>query len=580
MTFPSRCAAAFLLVLAACAESNGRDAPRLSVLLVTLDTTRADAVGACGGPAGVTPTLDALAAESAVFTYAHTVTPLTVPAHTSMLTGLYPLRHGVRENGLWALSEDALTLAERARSAGYQTAAILGAVVLDARFGLAQGFDLYDVPERPAVQASTHPAERRGPEVARLALEWLRARDPERPFFLWVHLFDPHAPLEAPPEYLRRTNDNPYLAEVAVADAAVGELVAFLRAERLLDTTYLAVVADHGEGLGDHGEPGHGAFVYESTLRVPLLLRHPDGRRAGERDGSVVSVVDVFPTLLDAMGLEVAAGIDGTSLLDSSPASGRGVYFEAYAGWIAYGWSQLTGWLDADGKYVHSSRPELFDPRADPRETRDLAAERPEQVERARAAIAALDRLPALHPAGAETSDPELASELRALGYAGVGSALERLPAPLAPSDRPAPATRMAEYRRALRAMELANQGQLAEAASELEALAEECPDDWFVLDRLGDALKRLKRYDEAIACLSRVANEGPAWSYSLFTLGICLMETDRHDEALATFRRALAADPGLVSTVEAMLETLRRRGDEDLAQIYAVLLEKAASRE
>ncbi len=573
MTLPSRARAALALLLVAAAGGCGRgDGRPRSVLLVTLDTTRADALGAFGGPRGVTPNLDALAAESVLYTYAHTVTPLTLPAHASMLTGLYPLRHGVRENGLWALPEEASTLAERARGAGYRTAAFLAAVVLERRFGLAQGFDVYDAPDAPAVEATTHPAERSGPEVVALAERWLRARDRARPFFLWVHLFDPHGPLQAPPELVRRAGGNPYLGEVAHADQALGTLLRTLRDEDLLDSTWVVVVADHGEALGEHGEPAHGAFAYESTLRVPLLVRHPDGARAGERDASVVSVVDVFPTLLEAMGLPRDPDADGTSLCGAGPPAERGVYFEAYAGFIAYGWSQLAGWLDARGKYVHSSRPELFDPRADPGETRDLVAERAGELERYRAAIAALARRPALE-ARAAGVDAELSDALRALGYAGVGSALQRLPDPLAPSDRPSPASRMAEHRRALRAMELANQGRLEEAAAELALLAQAAPDDYFVLDRLGDALKRLKRYREAIAPLARVANEGPAWSYSLFTLGICLLETDRHDEALAAFRRALAADPGLARTVAAMLETLRRRGDDALAERYASLL-------
>ena len=525
-----------------------------------------------------------------MFDRAYTVTPLTLPAHASMLTGLYPLRHGVRENGLWSLSEEAQTLAESAREAGFHTGAFLASIVLDQRFGLDQGFDVYEQPERPAVAATTHAAELPGREVVERAIAWLaskRAEDPDRPVFLWIHLFDPHGPWDPSDEHRRRAGGSPYHAEVAVADDAVGMLRSFLAESGLEREATLLVVADHGEGLGDHGEPSHGAFAYESTLRVPLFLRlpgasGPEARERAARTQRLASVVDVHATLLSAMGLSAIAGVDGIDLhgvLDEAiggtqpESDDRGVYFETYAGYIAHGWSPLAGWVDARGKYVHSSSPQFFDIANDPREQRDLVEERTD-VTRYRDAIASLAELPVLSAGDADVLDPALAGELQALGYAAVGVPREPLPHPLAPSDRPSPPSRMQSYRETLLAMELANQGRLGEAAERLATLASEHPDDFFVLDRLGDAWKRLGRHEEAIEPLRRVADDGPAWPYSLFTLGICLLETERHDEALAIFRRALANDPGLVQTTRAMLDTLAARGDGDLAQRYATLLE------
>lgn len=253
-----------------------------SVLLITLDTTRADALGAYGRLPSVTPHLDRLAAEGVVYEHAYTVAPLTLPAHASMLTGLYPPRHGVRDNGVAGLAQSAVTLAERARAAGFQTAAFLGAVVLDQGFGLEQGFERYDTPARSFYGGpSMGYAERPAAEVAGLVASWLAERDKDRPFLLWAHLWDAHAPYE-PPEALRqRAGGDAYLGEVAACDVAVGRLCAALAAEGLEDSTLIVVVGDHGESFSEHDEISHGPYVWNTTLQVPLLLRLPDGDKAG-----------------------------------------------------------------------------------------------------------------------------------------------------------------------------------------------------------------------------------------------------------------------------------------------------------
>ena len=246
-----------VLALALASACPGSDEPGgLSAVLITLDTTRDDAVGA----PGVTPHLDALARDGVRFERAYTVAPLTLPAHASMLTGLVPLRHGLRVNGAGALPLAASTLAEHAAAAGLRTGAIIGAVVLDGAFGLDQGFETYDVPPHGRQQRDTHFAMRTGAEVVELALAWLDEGDPRAPFFLWVHLWDPHAPYDAPAELAGRFPEHPYLDEVAAADAAVGTLIAGLTARGLMERTAILVVGDHGEAFGEHGELTHGTY--------------------------------------------------------------------------------------------------------------------------------------------------------------------------------------------------------------------------------------------------------------------------------------------------------------------------------
>ena len=338
------------------AAPSEKAASKTSILLVTLDTTRADALGCLGGRPGVTPRLDALAREGVLYTQARTTAPVTLPAHASMFTGLYPIRHGARDNGRTPLPPEATTLAELAREAGLETAAFVAAAVLDDAWGLDQGFETYVDPTRPHDgSVSAMYVERSAEEVVGDALRWLRERDAGRPFLLWVHLFDPHAPYVPPPAFARQAGGDPYLGEVARADAGVGALLDELARQDLDDETLVVVVSDHGEGLGDHGEVTHGSLAYDTTLRVPLIVRHPDGRRAGTRSDEAASVVDVLPTVAAALGLEAPAGIDGVDLGEPLDGAERGIFFETSYGFLHYGWSPISGWLEGGLKYVHDA---------------------------------------------------------------------------------------------------------------------------------------------------------------------------------------------------------------------------------
>jgi hypothetical protein len=430
-----------------------------SALLVTLDTTRADAVGAYGGAPRVTPHVDRLAREGITYAVAYSVAPLTLPAHASMLTGLYPPRHGVRADEPAALPEAAVTLAEAARAEGLETAAFVASRLLSQGTGIDQGFDTWDEPEREALGAE---------EVGLRAARWLRARSkPGSRFFLWVHFFDPHLPWDAPGPFLEQAGGDPYLAEVARADAALGLLVEELRTLGLLERTAIAVVGDHGEPRGEHGERTHGHFVYEAALRVPFVIRPPAGGVGSERrrsaDRGVASVVDVAPTLAHAMGLGPLVASDGIDLLAGAIPAERSVYFECQYGFLSLGWSPLAGWADARAKYVHSSEPELYVPEVWPDERVNRIHERAaEELAGYRARLAELASGPALAPA------PDRSLE-----------------DPLAETGLPSPHSRAGELGRCDQARSLILEGRKAEALAILREIAAANPGNAWALETL-----------------------------------------------------------------------------------------------
>ena len=259
--------------LCGCSSDGPAELTRSSILLITTDTTRADALGCYGGPDWATPHLDQLAAEGIQFQQAHSVAPVTLPSHSSMMTGLYPYQHGVRDNSTFVLPLSAVTLAEVLQAEGYRTSAVVASYVLNASFGLGQGFDHYSgVQSSGSMQGED---QRSAEQVTDEAIEFLHQQPADQPFFLWVHYFDPHMPYAAPAAWAERFPGAPYDAEIAYMDAQIGRLHEGLAAEELRDETLIAVVADHGEGLGDHGEATHAMLIYDSVMRVPMLLSAP-----------------------------------------------------------------------------------------------------------------------------------------------------------------------------------------------------------------------------------------------------------------------------------------------------------------
>ncbi len=371
-----------LLALALACGPRPAAPPRVErVVLVTIDTLRADHVGSYGAGAASTPSLDAVAARGVRFARAVSPAPLTLPSHTTLMTGLDPFEHGVRHNSIFRLADDVPTLAERMRDAGFATAAFIGAFVLDQRFGLARGFDVYDdeMGYRRASASDFSFAERRGDEVVDAALAWLESA-PER-FFLWAHLYDPHVDYRAPPGFALSVSGGPYEAEVAFADAQVGRLVAAIDARWPPGSTLIVVTSDHGEGLGEHGEKTHSYFVYQQTQHIPLLIAGP-GFPAGRVVEPTVRLSDVAPTLLARAGAAPLEGISGRDLfplaMGRDEEEGRVGYVETLAPQLDLELSPLLGLRTDRFKYIRAPRPELYDLERDPGELRDLASERPE----------------------------------------------------------------------------------------------------------------------------------------------------------------------------------------------------------
>ena len=566
------------IALALCAASCGGAGPRPpNALLVTLDTTRADALGTYGAPAGTTPHLDALAAEGITFTAARTVAPLTLPAHASIMTGLYPPRHGLRDNELWALPAEAHTLAEAAAEAGFETAGFAAAAVLDRAFGLAQGFEVWGQPER-ARAVGEHGAELPAELVAERALAWLAARDRRRPFLCWLHFYDAHLPLSAPEHFVRQARGNPYLAEVARADQALGRVLEALTRSGELERTVIAVVGDHGEANGEHGEGTHGNFVYDPTLRVPLIVRLPGAARAGTADGGVVSVVDLHATLAALLGLEIAPGLDGLDLFAARPAD-RGVYFESYHGYLHSGWSPLAGWVEAQAKYVHSSSPQLFEPHLDPGESVDRIAAAPAaDLARWRARIAEVAARPALsvEQAGAER---ELAESIRALGYAEA-TATSALPGPLEETDLPSPHARAGELERVARASDLARAGERARAAALFREVLAANPANGTARGGLAYALMEAGELEQAAAEFEILLATSPRSAANHAALGACLEGSGREEEALEHYRVAAEIDGGDVDNLRRLAALLGRTGRSEEAEVWRARIRELAAGE
>jgi arylsulfatase A-like enzyme len=398
-----------------CAEA--RKAPPDRVVLVTIDTLRADRVGAYGDARARTPVLDTLAAHGVRFETAISPAPLTLPAHASLLTALDPPRHAVRHNSIHRLDDGIPTLASALSEAGFATAAFLGAVVLERRYGLARGFDLYDDQQMDRQSSQTVGyAERSAEHVVDAALRWLETAPPR--FFVWVHFYDPHAAYAPPSGFAMAFARDPYRGEIAFADFQLGRLLDALRARFGAEGLLVAVTSDHGESLGEHGEPRHSYGVYDATQRVPLIL-HGVGMPAGRVVETPVRLVDLAPTLLEAVGLPALPDADGRPLqplIAGRAQEPRPAYVETFATRYDYGWSALQGLRTERYKYIRAPRPELYDLQQDPGERNDLAAGLPEVAGELEARLAAALARPGPTPARV-TLDPAAQEQLRALGY-------------------------------------------------------------------------------------------------------------------------------------------------------------------
>ena len=504
-----------------------------SILLVTIDTLRADRVGAYGGDASLTPNIDALARRGAVFEEALASVPLTLPSHATILSGLEPPHHGVHDNGTYVFPPDRETLATILKGRGHATAAFVGAYVLDRRFGLARGFDVYDdaIERRDAV-GSVLESERRGDVVVAAAQAWIERQ--AAPFFAWVHLYDPHAPYDPPSPHRERLAARPYDGEVAFADDCLGRLVDAAR-RKAGDRLLVAVLGDHGEGLGDHGEKTHGFFVYQPTIRIPVVVAGP-GVPAGVRLAGRARTADVLPTLLALAGIPAPAGLDGADVIGGPRAR------ESYAETVyprTLGWAPLHSLRVGDLKYIDAPRAELYDLAQDPGEEHDRAAARPDDVARLSAALAAMRS--GERTASRSASDPQVAERLRALGYVSGAPAAAAETAALAdPKDR------IALWHRFEEATWAEARGERVEALRSFRALVAAEPSNATFRRTLAAALRRAGRVRDAAAALGNLEVVAPDDPLAWHEAAVSAAEAGRLDDALRAERRALVLGPEL----------------------------------
>lgn len=535
-----------VLVALIAALSCGRPA-RWNVVLITLDTTRADRLGAYGHADAFTPVIDALAAESWVFESAFATNPITLPSHTSILSGTYPLFHGVRDNTAFRVPDELTMLPEVLKENGWNTAAFVGAFVLDSQFNLDQGFDVYDDQldrnwakteiDARAADAFGFP-ERKANLVTRAALDWLEG-EPSEPFFVWLHYFDPHEP-KNPPEPYHSNSPTPYDAEIAYTDEQIGVFLAHLDDRGLLERTLIVLTADHGEGLMDHGEPTHSLLIFDSTMRVPLLFRVP-GRAEPERSTVLASIVDITPTVLSLLGIPAPDEIQGYALLGPegamSPPRDRAVYSESLVGQLQHGWGALRALRTEREKIIHGPAPRYYRVDEDPDEVYDLSRREPEEVERLTRDLQRAIRHWSKDGGADARVEPgaETISKLQSLGYAAAAQSSQRV------SD------------------------DLTSASSAVDPHEKRYLFDLYGVAteniRQGQHLRALRQLDEVIAA-------DPKNSAAMTSLAITyLIDAAQPLKAKELFEQSLAVDPTQEQALYFLAQLETAMGDADAAR-------------
>jgi choline-sulfatase len=586
----------------------GRPQARGNVLLVTIDTLRADRVGCYGYARAATPTLDGLAARGVRFATAIAHVPLTAPSHASILTGRTPLGHGMRDNGGFVLPDKVRTLAEDFKAAGYHTAAFVSGFPLNRRFGLDRGFESYDdhLP-RGSDPRRTAYVERTADRTTNAALQWLERAGKDQapaPWFVWVHYYDPHAPYEAPGSFGLRFAASPYDGEIAFVDEQLGRLLAAVEAKGPRGSTMVLVTADHGESLGEHGEDTHGIFIYDSTLRVPWIMAGPE-IDAGRVASTVARGIDIAPTLLDYAGLAARPEMEGRSLrraaageaLDDAPA-----YAESLHAQLQYGWAPLHALRTDRFKLIDAPRAELYDLKADGAETRDRSQEEGARLEALRKELQRI--MATTTPVAAQAIDAETAERLGALGYLGGGAPGS---APVATGRDPKDGIRLAtrlgrngmsvartEPEKAIReltallaedpgmfvalrtrAIAYETAGQYEAAIRDLRALEKRgalSAEDSVVL---GDNLRLAGHAAEAVAVLERTAKKNPRFAQPWLSLAALAVKQSRMADAASAYEKVLTITPDQAEALRGLGDLALIKGDvEEAATRYARVVE------
>jgi len=546
----------------------GGIAPRdLNIIMITIDTLRSDRVSSYGSERVDTPYIDSFANEGVLFSNAASTVPFTLPAHSSIHTGLYPPAHGVRENVGYTLSDEVPTLAEILSGAGWSTAGFVSAFVLDRRWGIGRGFDHYfdDFDLSSMETANLSSVQRGGDETIVEAVRWLDERPQGEPFFLWLHLYDPHDPYTPPEPYKSLYPNRPYDAEVAYTDLLIGDFRQALADRGLLENSLVILTSDHGEGLGDHGEGFHGYFLYDTTVHVALIMRPPGGSPAPQVVDTAVSHVDLLPTILDAVNVSPPASTHGQSLLPAllgrPLGTDRGVYSESLYPLLHYGWSALRAIRTDHHKLIDAPRPEVFDLKADAKEEHNLYTEEVAVSEGLEERLASLREIIDQEVASSTKApdlDPETLAQLQALGYAAGqgGVTLDQ------EEDRPRadPKDKIGLHRRVMKAQSQMKKDVDAAEKTLLELLDE----DSEILDAhqmLGQLTATQKRFEEAVNHFRHALEIDSNHQNSIMGLASSYKELGRNEEALVGFNRMLEITGGDTRASLAMADILVAEG-------------------
>jgi arylsulfatase A-like enzyme/Flp pilus assembly protein TadD len=535
--------------------------PTTPVILISVDTLRADHLSCYQPTSHPTPHIDSLSDTGTIFTQINSPYPLTLPAHVAMFTSAFPASTGVQDNGI-PLQSNATTLTTVLKKAGYSTGAFVASFVLDRRFGLGQSFDIYEGPIDLHKKVAPGLVERKRPgaQVAEAAMRWIE-RNADAPFFLFLHLYDLHLPYDLPQNPALRHGETGYAAELSYEDRVIGDFLAFLARRQLFDKALIVFTSDHGEGLGDHGETTHGYFIYQSTVRVPLIIHWPAGikRAPQQRVAEPASLLDIAPTILDAIALSAPQSMRGHSLLSTSTAPSE-VYSESLYSRNHFGCAPLRSLRAGSYKYIDAPKPELYDLSTDPKELHNLYDQ---QRSRAAAMAQRIAGLRTTSVAKTPSPTPDTVKNLRSLGYLAGPASSSRSDPRVDPKDR------AADFERYLSALNLMSAGKLAESDTLLRSLRDRLPDITDIRISLGLTQQRLGRFAEAVQEFKAAIAQAPNAAQTHFELGFCYYHLRNPDDAVPELKTALQLEPWYTRAEEALAEISIQKKNFSLARSY-----------
>ncbi len=552
------------------------DIDQMNIVLFTIDTLRADHLECYGYDRVKTPNINRLASEGILFEHNIVQAPLTLPSHSSIFTGTHPLYHGMRDNGGFYLEENHITLAEALKNRAYSTGAFVGAFVLDSRWGLDQGFDYYydnfDLTKYKTVSLDS--VQRRGDEVLSEACKWLEKNSQDK-FFAWIHLYDPHTPYNPPEPYKTQYSGGHfglYDGEIAYVDLLMGDFRSFMEEKNLMEKTLIIFTGDHGESLGEHKESAHGFFIYDSDIRVPLIIRFPEKKLQGNIIPSQVRSIDIMPTILNMLGEKSPESVQGKSLLPLILGKQGGEAFSAYSEtyWprYHYGWSELKSLRKGQYKFIDAPKPELYDILEDPGELNNLVNMKAALGHEMKRELEALiDRYSAegIEEAGPKTIDNDSLVKLQALGYIGSFRASSKQKG----EELADPKDRIELFNEIKIAQFFVTEEKMDQAEKKIKDVLNKDPSVLEARYILGNIYSKQKKYDEAIEEYKKALEVDPEYYESIFGIALAYKKSGKYDEAIVGFKRLIDIDPKDTKPLLHLGDIYEVQGELDEAMRY-----------